>query len=235
MIYASRWEFLEPRIRGRAVLDVGPAELVGTVNRDKMDHWLHGRMSRAATRLVGLEANAEQIAPLRALGYDLRLGDAETFSLGEKFEAIVAGELIEHLSNPGLFLDRARDHLLPAGRLLLTTPNRFSILANYRLLRTGRVPRYEKDLAKHVAYFDSDALGSLLERHGFRVEEVAYCQWVGKPSGGRLARGLVRWASRWRPAALPTLMMVASSDRQGETAETGPGETGLARRDLRAD
>ena len=31
MIYASRWEFLGPRISGRRVLDVGPAELVGIV------------------------------------------------------------------------------------------------------------------------------------------------------------------------------------------------------------
>jgi SAM-dependent methyltransferase len=219
LIYASRWEFLEPRIRDRSVLDVGPAELVGTVNREKMDHWLHGRMSQAARRLVGLEANGEQIAPLRALGFDLRLGDAETFALGDRFDVVVAGELIEHLSNPGLFLDRVREHLAPAGRLLLTTPNRFSILANYRLLRTGRVPRYEKDLAKHVAYFDSDALSSLLERHGFRVEEIAYCQWVGKPSAGRLARGLVRWASRFRPATLPTLMMAASVDDAPQSPE----------------
>ncbi len=209
MIYASRWEFIAPRISARRVLDIGPAELVGTTNRAKLEDWLHGRMSGVTRSLVGLEASTEQVAALAELGYDIRHGDAETFELDETFETIVAGELIEHLSNPGRFLDRALGHLGPGGTLLLTTPNRFSVLANYRVLRTGEIPRYEKDLAKHVAYFDRDALGSLLERHGFEVEEVAYCRWVGQPSRSWIARRLVAWAARWRPVMLPTLMIAA--------------------------
>ncbi len=209
MIFSTRWEFLEPRVLGRKVLDIGPAELVGTTNRDKLDGWLHGRMAEIATTIVGLEASATQIEALEPLGYDIRHGDAESFDLGERFETVVAGELIEHLSNPGRFLDNVRRHLVPDGRLLLTTPNRFSVLANYRLVRTGEVPRYEKDIAKHVSYFDSDALGSLLERHGFEIVEIAYCRWVGAPSKSWMGRRLVGWAARWRPAALPTLMVEA--------------------------
>lgn len=209
MIYQSRWDFLEPRISARRVLDIGPAELVGTTNRAKLEHWLHGRMKGVTRSLIGVEASSQQVAALAELGYDIRHGDAETFELDESFETVVAGELIEHLSNPGQFLDRVRSHLEPGGTLLLTTPNRFSVLANYRVLRTGKIPRYEKDLAKHVAYFDRDALGSLLERHGFAIEEIAYCRWVGQPSRSWIGRRLVSWTARWRPVMLPTLMIAA--------------------------
>lgn len=210
MLYTERWEFVRPLVEGRRVLDVGPAELVGTVNRHKMDRWLHGRIAGVASQVVGLEREPEQVEALCELGYDIRLGDAEAFALDERFDVVFAGELIEHLTNPGRFLECARDHLEEGGRLVLTTPNRFSILAFYRLLRTGEVPRYEKELAPHVAYFDSDALSSLLGRHGYSEIEIGYVRWVGPPSRGPASRLLTSLAARFRPAMLPTLVATAA-------------------------
>jgi hypothetical protein len=108
-VFTYRWDFLRPLVEGKDVLEIGPAELVGTVNKRKRDRWIHGRIADVAERLVGVEVSEPQVGALRAEGFDVRLGDAETFDLGEGFDVIVAGELIEHLSNPGLFLDRARD------------------------------------------------------------------------------------------------------------------------------
>lgn len=209
MIYRNRIDFLLPRVTGKSTLELGPAELVGTVNSEKRDRWPHGRMAEVAARLVGIEQSAEQAESLRGAGYDIRIGDAQEFDVGERFEVVVAGELIEHLSRPGDFLDRAREHLVTGGRLLLTTPNRFSLLAFYRVARTGRVPRYDKPMAKHVCYFDEDALHSLLERHGFADIRVGYCRWVGAPSRSVLARAAIALAARIRPALLPTLLIDA--------------------------
>ena len=115
MIYETRWQFVEPAVTGRSVLDIGPAEMVGTVNRAKHDRWLHGRVALAASRLVGIDHSKDQVAVLQRLGYDIRRGDAEDFDLGERFEVVLAGEVIEHLSNPGRFLDCAREHLVDEG------------------------------------------------------------------------------------------------------------------------
>ena len=208
-MYETRWQFLEPLVQGRTVLDVGPAELVGTVNRHKMDRWLHAHIASAAATAVGLESNAEQVRALRDLAFDIRQGDAETFDLGERFDVVFAGELIEHLSNPGAFLERVRGHLVAGGRLVLTTPNRYSIHAFYRVLRTGKVPSYDKPIAKHVLYFDADALTSLLSRHGFREIEVGYVRWVGKPSRRPFARLLNAFAARFRPPLSGTLVASA--------------------------
>jgi SAM-dependent methyltransferase len=226
VICKSRWDFIRPHVGGLKVLDVGPAELVGTVNRDKMDRWLHQKMVREALSVVGVEQSPTQVEALAALGFDIRQGDAESFELGESFDVVVAGELIEHLSRPADFLDQVRRHLRPGGKLLLTTPNRFGILAIYRVLRSGKIPVYGKDLAKHVAYYDSDALGSMLARHGFPKIEIGYCHWVGPPSRRWFSRLLVRVAAAIRPVMLPTLLVVAqvAPTKESEATENQPAE-----------
>jgi SAM-dependent methyltransferase len=208
-VFTYRWDFLRPLVEGKSVLDVGPAELVGTVNKKKRERWIHGQMAEVATRLVGIEASEEQVQALRTEGFDIRLGDAETFDLGEEFDVIVAGELIEHLSNPGVFLERARRHLRPGGVLALTTPNRYGALSILAVLRTGEHPRYLKPLAKHVVYFDSDSLSSLLERHGFGNVDVSYCRWVGAESSSWARRRFVDVVSRLRPTMLSTMLVTA--------------------------
>ena len=191
------------------MLDIGPAELVGTVNRHKLEHWIHGKIAKVATKVVGLDHNSEQIYALTEAGYDLREGDAEQFSLGEQFDVAFAGELIEHLSNPGKFLECVRDHLINNGKLLLTTPNRYSSLSIYKTIRSGQVPAYSKPIARHVLYFDSDSLASMLDRHGFRNIEVGYCQWIGLPESHGLYRLAVHSISKFRPAFLPVLIAIA--------------------------
>lgn len=209
IIYETRWAFLKPHILKKRVLDLGPAELVGTVNQQKLDRWLHGKMAREASHILGLEHNAEQVSALRESGYNIIQGNAEQFKLDEQFDVIVAGELIEHLSNPGIFLDCIQRHLCKDGKLLLTTPNRYSILALYYVLSSGQVPLYRKPIAKHVAYFDSDSLTSLLKRHGFSKITIDYCKWVGEPSTRRRDQWLVKIANRFRPVILPVLLATA--------------------------
>lgn len=210
MVYESRWEFIRPHVANKKVLDVGPAELVGTVNRKKLDRWIHRKIEGVASHTVGLELNAEQVKVLREMGFNISHGDAEVFSLGESFDVVVAGELIEHLSNPGSFLDHAKKHLLPDGKVLLTTPNRLNILTVLQVIRTGKVPAYRKPIAKHVFYLDEDSLTSLLKRHGFTKVRIDYCSWVGVPSARRLDRWIVELVRKYRPVLSPVLLAIAS-------------------------
>lgn len=51
-------------------------------------------------------------------------GNAEELSFREgSFDALVAGDVIQHLSNPGKFLDGAHQVLGGEGRLMLSTIN----------------------------------------------------------------------------------------------------------------
>lgn len=219
--YRTRWDFIKFYVEDKKVLDVGPAELVGTVHRFKEDRWMHKRIISVATEVVGLEINEEQVRALRDMGYDIRLGDAESFDLGETFDVIVAGELIEHLSNPGKFLECARRHLRPNGVLLLTTPNRFGALDFFKALRRNRVPSYGKPIAKHVMYFDEDLIKSLLTRHGFSDIIVTYYEAVGnlpKDFKTKLLNALLR---RYRPVLLPGLLVSARMEESSVRDDEG--------------
>jgi 2-polyprenyl-3-methyl-5-hydroxy-6-metoxy-1,4-benzoquinol methylase len=55
----------------------------------------------------------------------------------EHFEVVLAGEIIEHMLDTDLFLQRCFRALKPGGHLLLTTPNLASF-ANLRLAAAGQ-------------------------------------------------------------------------------------------------
>lgn len=50
-------------------------------------------------------------------------GNMETYSFNKTFDVVVAGDVIEHVENQGLFLKNIHRHLRDDGRLIITTPN----------------------------------------------------------------------------------------------------------------
>jgi 2-polyprenyl-3-methyl-5-hydroxy-6-metoxy-1,4-benzoquinol methylase len=208
-VYSNRLDFVRKHTRDREVLDVGPAELVGTVNRAKLDRWPFAVIRGIATSVVGVERDPEQVKALCEAGYEIIQGDAEQLALDRQFDVVFAGELIEHLSNPGSFLAGARSHLRPGGMLALTTPNRFDIHALRQVIGANSVPRYTKLAAGHVFYFDIHSLRHLLERHSFEVVELGYyCAYGGEDLSWK-GRSLVDGVRRFRPHLLPGIVAAA--------------------------
>lgn len=134
--------------------------------------WMHEKLcsSENVTSVLGIDILAEGIEEMQRRGYKVKLCNAENMRLNHKFDTIVASELIEHLSNPGLFLERAREHLKPGGKLILTTPNGFRIHEYKRYLINKKVPINPE----HVCWFDENTLLNLVERHGFIVVDTKY-------------------------------------------------------------
>ncbi len=161
--YADRVEAITPLLAGRNVLDIGAAS---GLNRPD---WVHAGIARVASRVVGIDIDADKVAAARARGYDLRKVNAEGFDLGESFDVVFAGELIEHLADFSSFLRCAKAHLKPAGRLVLTTPNAFA-LSNF-IYRWGGKARIHQE---HTCWFCEDTLTTLLRREGFAVETLSY-------------------------------------------------------------
>jgi len=174
LLIKDKWEVIEPIIKGKSVLDVGCCDEAGT-KEDKRGRFLHHRILQEAGEVIGVDINQKQIEALRRLGYvDIIPGNVETINLNRQFEVIFAGELIEHLSNPGLFLDNMRKHLDSSGLLVITTPNRFHFYQYVKSLITGRLPNYKKDMPLHVCYYDINCLTALAERHGFKLVSSHY-------------------------------------------------------------
>lgn len=149
--------------KGPLVLHVGCAD---HVVREGSDYWLHKHLIDNFPHVVGLDSSEENILSMRNLGYqNLEIGDAEEFELEDRFDTIVAGELIEHLSNPGLFFERASNHLKPGGRLVITTPYPFSLL-NQLFAYTKYPVTVQND--QHSMWFCVKTLRQLYERYGFQ-------------------------------------------------------------------
>jgi SAM-dependent methyltransferase len=101
------------------------------------------------------------------LGLDVRTDDLFSCPLPERsFDAVILGDVIEHLPDPGAALDRIASLTRPGGVLLLTLPDAGSRLARWLGARWWSV------LPTHVQYFTRSSLRTLLTRHGFTVLAV---------------------------------------------------------------
>lgn len=162
---SSRTSELLKWVTGPKVLDVGCTSHNVEVGSP---YWLHGQLRERFPDVTGIDISYENVEKLKQAGFsNLHVQSAETFDLREKFDTIIAGELIEHLANPGLFLDRARHHLNSHGRVVLTTPNPFSIA--YSLYAFLKFPRTCQN-PQHTSWFCPQTMTALAERHGFVVQ-----------------------------------------------------------------
>jgi len=86
------------------------------------------------------------------------------------FDVIICGEILEHLSNPGFFLEHLKHFECP---IIITVPNAFAI-GSEGWLRKGK----ECVNDEHVAWYSYYTLKNLVERYGYKVEEF---YWAGQP------------------------------------------------------
>src|SRR3989344_2076395 len=94
---------LLPEIENKKVLDVGCVEH-DIKNKNKERIWVHDFLRKHTKQVIGIDILKKDIDILRKQKYDVHFQNAESFHFDEKFDVIFAGELIEHLSNPGVFL-----------------------------------------------------------------------------------------------------------------------------------
>jgi cyclopropane fatty-acyl-phospholipid synthase-like methyltransferase len=159
-----RSEQILKHVDGRHILDVGCA---GHNPKPGSPYWLHGRLLEKFPSVAGIDLNSENIEKLLEMGFEnIEIANAEEFDLHTTFDCIVAGELIEHLSNPGHFLERCRAHLKGGGRLVISTPHAFSLLYfSYAVLKYPKTCQNDE----HTLWFCPKTLAGLASRYGFRV------------------------------------------------------------------
>ncbi len=135
-------------------------------------------------------------------------GDAQPLPFRDvAFDALFAGELIEHLPDPAPALREFRRVLKPGGALILTTPNRLR-LAN--LADRSERP-YSPD---HLSELSYDEVHLLLRESGFEVRRSTglhlelLLNWMSsKPKLDRLQRA---WN---RPWAVPLMRLLLHAGR----------------------
>jgi SAM-dependent methyltransferase len=196
--------------------------------------WVGFLMSEANARRwrsVGIEPSGFASSHARdRLGLDVRTDDLFTAELPEHaFDAVLLGDVLEHLTRTGEALERVATLLAPGGVLVLLLPDAGSRVA--RLL--GR--RWWSVIPTHIHYFTRESAAVMLARHGFRVRYVGtdpkaftVRYYLNKTSGysPALSRLLIRGAETlgcadrmWTPDFRDRMIVIATRD---EAAGAGP-------------
>ncbi|MGI6483974.1 MAG: class I SAM-dependent methyltransferase [Methanobacterium sp.] len=151
------------------VLDIGCVE--HDLEMTKKNLWLHQHIVNKAAYVLGIDILESEIKILNEYGYNVAVADAENFLFKKNFDVIVAGELIEHLSNPGAFLDCCRKNLKENGKLILTTPNVWYYQFYTSMLLKSKINSLN---IEHTCWYDKKTISQLLERHGFKAIKIEF-------------------------------------------------------------
>jgi predicted TPR repeat methyltransferase len=174
--YVSRWDFVLNKCTRKSVLHLGCVGITEGTLDDKLRAWrqegvIHIHLQKVCKYIVGVDHDEVAILALRKMGYErLLVGDVtnlRSLSIDRRFDIILCGDIIEHLSNPGLMLEGVKAFMGAESEILITTPNAFGLLHFVRHL-AGRF----SEGSDHVVSFQVYTLLNLLERHGFCAQEI---------------------------------------------------------------
>jgi SAM-dependent methyltransferase len=111
--------------------------------------------------------------------YKADLNEGIPPEVGSGFDIVLAADVIEHLMNPGAFMDQVRNVLSPDGVALFCVPN---IAHWYPRLRStlGMFDYDQRGIldSTHIRFFTRRSIRKLIERHGFTVRRI---EAVGLP------------------------------------------------------
>ncbi len=155
-------------------------------------------MARLGFSVTGIDAGSEAIAAARAhaeqagLSIDYRVAATEELAAaGQRFDALLALEVIEHMADPAAFFLSLGALLRPGGALIAATLNRtaksfaLAIVAGEYLL--GWLPRGTHDWRKFVR---PSELAFALRRQGMRTIRLAGISFDPLAGGWSLSRDL---------------------------------------------
>jgi len=199
----KRCNLIKKYIEGKEILDIG---CIGDFPDLQFYPIENGSapmnfMSLNAKKYVGIDYDLKRVRELNDKGYhNIIWADAQCFALEDNFDVIFAGELIEHLPNPGQFLDNVSRHLKNGGFLILSTPNVFSI---NHILR-GVLGIQIKPYHEHTHWHCERTLAQLLKQYGFKIVEKHYLNEDYGMNKGRLfiMNLLSKFNKRWRQTML---------------------------------
>lgn len=174
----QRVELIKKISAGKKVLHLGCTNYPYT--QDSIDNGmlLHFDLEKSASELYGFDFDQEGIDILEKHGaknlYRADLEKLEEVQLDETFDVIIAGEMIEHLNNPGLFLKGIQRFMNPETSLVITTINAYSAFRFLIYGLRGRGGENEPVHPDHVYYFSYKTLSLIIERANLTVKDFYF-------------------------------------------------------------
>ena len=223
----DRFAYLRDLCAGRRVIHVGFVDMGCAQLNTQSGVWLHEHLDRTARELVGIDLDTAGVENAKERGYEAYAIDAcdaaAVAAAGiAPAEVVVAGEVIEHLDDPGSFLQGVHNLVAPGGILVVTTPNAAGLFNSIAVLGNMEVNHPD-----HVVLFTCRTLDAMLMRHGWEpFEHRVYVQEVKSPGtttrdkvmagGAKAILGMEKLLARLgRPFAADGMIVVARRPAAG--------------------
>jgi SAM-dependent methyltransferase len=180
----DRIDYLSEKARSRRVIHVGFVDSGCRSMQNSAGTWLHGHLERKASSLVGIDVDEGGVKEANDAGYEAFAVDCRDREAIEaldiqKAQLVIAGEVIEHVDDPGSFLSGLHALLAPGGQMIITTPNAYGLFNVFASLAHREINHPD-----HVVMFTWRTLTNLASRHGWRpVETAMYVPSVKEFSG----------------------------------------------------
>lgn len=114
--------YLKDVVAQKRVLDVGVCE--HTLERASNDSWKHNIILENANYSLGIDIIDDLVAKLSSKGINVKKCDATSEEyLGESFDIIHVGDVIEHVDSPVKMMEFCSRHLSDGGKIVVRTPN----------------------------------------------------------------------------------------------------------------
>jgi SAM-dependent methyltransferase len=174
----QRLEYLKEISTGKKVLHLGCTNYPYTDDSLNDNSLLHLELAKVAADLYGFDFDQRGLDILAARGvqklYAADLENLDQVGLDEKFDVIIAGEMIEHLSNPGLFVKGIKRFMSPRTYLVITTINAYCGLRFALYALRGKGGENEPVHPDHVAYYSFKTLSLILSREDMFVNDFFF-------------------------------------------------------------
>lgn len=195
----ERWPVAKDRIShmkqlvtGLDVLDVGCTGKKANGCTPHPSTTLHLSIKPVCRSLVGVDTDIDGIRCMGQEGLTVFCDDITSMNLKRTFDVIIAGEVIEHLLNPGLALQNLGKHLRHNGSLVITTCNPFYYRQQSKILRHGCIQVHRE----HVAWYDPLTMIVMLRGSGFSVVRGV---WLSSQKRWKVMTLLAYGRRYWNP------------------------------------
>lgn len=178
MELVQRVEFIKKKCAGKKVLHLGCTDYPFTEERIGFKSLLHFELAEVAGELYGFDFDQKGIDILAGAGVEnlfrADLEKLEEVQLDKTFDVIIAGEMIEHLSNPGLFLRGIQRFMNEQTELVITTINAYSGMRFFIYGLRGRGGFQEPVHPDHVAYYSYKTLSLVIKRENLEIKDFVF-------------------------------------------------------------
>jgi hypothetical protein len=160
----DRRSYIIEKCRGKKVLHLGCIDWPYLDRKIAEGSLLHADLIKVTSEVVGFDSDREGAAQFEEQGWPVIVGNLEAMPTNlPAFDIVVAGEVIEHLSNPGVFLNSLAA-ACPQTEVIVTTPSAYAARRFWRFLLG-----HEQVHPDHVAYYSPLTLRYVLQRAGYDI------------------------------------------------------------------